>query len=142
MTEHWEIYVDGASSGTGGQQPAAAAYWVRLNKIAIASGGMYISGTNNFAEVTAILLGIKHFVEEAPADATLTLCSDSEWAVFTIAKKLQLMYLKHYNTEHYPDLYAEIEQLWDDKRMTFKVIPREFNSKADALAKAIKKRGY
>lgn len=138
----WTIYVDGSSSGEAGQGPAGAAYYVRKNKEFHGKGGLYLLGTNNLAETTAILLGVQYFLEQAAPDDLLTIYSDSEWAVRCLAKKLNLKEHPHYNTLHYPDIFKDIVQRWDHERMRIENIPRELNRDADKLSREYKIRGY
>lgn len=142
MSNRWHIWVDGSSSGGAGQGPAGSAYYAKKNKEFHGQGGLYLLGTNNLAETTAILLGVQYFLEQAELSDLLTIYSDSEWAVRCLAKKLQLNYLSHYNTLHYPDVFKDIVQRWDHERMRIENIPREVNRQADKLSREIKIRGW
>lgn len=141
MSNEWHIWVDGSSSGdkTG---PAGAAFWAKKGDDIHGQGGLFLMGSNNLAETTAILLGVRYFLEKAGDRDRLTIYSDSEWASCCLAKHLKLDYLKHYNTGHYPELFQDIVKLWDHSRMIIKVIPREVNHQADKLSREIKIRGY
>lgn len=146
MGLNWKVNVDGASSPRQGLEgPAGAAFIAKSDQGHLVTYKRAMRGSVNKAEVTALLLALEWAYEALKEGDTLIIHSDSEWATFCLAEKLELRYLKHYRTIKLATIFHDcvlyygrlVKRLGADC-ITFKTIPREQNREADALAKAAK----
>lgn len=126
------IFTDGGSRGNPG--PSASAYIIynKHNEI-LESGGSYIGITsNNQAEYTAVLLGLKAARKFAAVDDAVLFHIDS----LLVVNQMNGLY-KIKNRELWP-INQQIRELMKDfKQVRFTHIPRENNIAADAKVNEI-----
>ncbi len=135
------LHTDGGARGNPG--PAGAGYVAfAASGAVVCEGSTYIGRrTNNYAEYTAVILGlsmlIEHFGAAACRDLTITVRMDSE----LVCRQLNGVYrVKH------PDLlplYREVCTLVATKvpHTTFEHVRREHNTHADRLSNDAMDRG-
>lgn len=124
------LFTDGASRGNPG--PAAAGVVVKDRKgNPLLEKGQFLGRmTNNEAEYRALLLGLKLARKFKPE--TLICLLDSELVVS------QINGLFRVKKSHLRELLFKIRQVEPNyPKVTYKLIPREKNSAADALANAV-----
>lgn len=143
---HYEAWCDGASSPKEGKNGrAGAAFVIKSDQNHRIEYKRFLRGTVNRAEVLAILLALEWAYENLKEGDTLTINSDSTFAVYAVAQKLDLAYLRHNVTAFFPELFADIVSYY--KRcgggsvVIFNWISRDFNVEADKLAKQAKLMG-
>jgi ribonuclease HI len=126
------IFTDGGSRGNPG--PSASAYIIynKHNEI-LESGGSYIGITsNNLAEYTAVLLGLKAALRFAGAQDSILFHIDS----LLVVNQMNGLY-KIKNRELWP-INQQIRELMKEfKQVRFTHIPRENNTTADAKVNEI-----
>lgn len=126
------MYSDGGSRGNPG--PSASAYVIYNNRQEILeSGGSYIGITsNNQAEYTAVILGLKAAGKFAGQDDTILCNIDS----LLVVNQMNGLY-KIKNRELWP-LNQQIRELMQNfKEVRFNHVPRENNTVADAKVNEI-----
>jgi ribonuclease HI len=138
-----ELYFDGACEpvNPGG---TAAYGWViyKDRKIFKEGSGIVGSGegmTNNIAEYTGLLEGVKAF-KALGEKAKLTIRGDSNLVVSMVAKrwgwnKKKTRWVPHDDTPHLKDLLDQALDLLADMPYTIEWVPREKNREADRLSK-------
>ena len=133
MDNHYTLYTDGGARGNPG--PAATGAVV-LDGQGKEQGhfSTYLGiATNNQAEYQALILGLGRLQklindEHKLGDISVTVLMDSELIVCQLKGEYRVK-----NTELKP-LFAKVEELSKKfGRVTFKHIPREQNTRADAL---------
>lgn len=140
---HWVIRCDGASSPSEGVNGRAGAAFIATDsQNKQVQYKRFLRGTVNRAEVTAILLALEWAYTDLKDEDTLTICSDSQYAVYATAQKLGLEYLPHNVTNFFPEIFADIvlyyRRLGGGSRVSFEWVPRHENKDVDKLAKAAK----
>ena len=121
------IYIDGASIGNPGK--VGVGYLLYKDDELIKQEGVYLGiQTNNFAEYTAVIIGLSHIISLKEKKATIY--SDSELVVRQIEGKYKVkdktLYPLHTIVKHLISLVGEC-QFFHKKR--------EENKLADSLAK-------
>ena len=124
------LYADGGSRGNPGPSGAGAVIYrdeVAVAEISLALG----TTTNNVAEYTALLEGLKKLQEVNTDSTPVEVRMDSELVI----KQMRGEYkVKHPNLKH---LHLEAQNLAGNfAHITYTHIPREKNGEADALANA------
>lgn len=126
------IHSDGGSRGNPG--PSASAYIIynEFNEI-LESGGSYIGiTTNNLAEYTGVLLGLKAVTKFADRNDTILFNADS----LLVVNQMNGLY-KIKNRELWP-INQEIRELMTQfKQVRFSHVPRELNVAADSKVNEI-----
>jgi ribonuclease HI len=126
MADQVYMYFDGASKGNPG--PSGAAYWVKLENT---SYGEYKflgnEQTNNFAEYSGLILGLKNL--DKYRDQNIKVHGDSKLVIEQMKGKWKV------NSPNLIPLWQEAQELIKDfKNIEFIHIDRSLNSKADILA--------
>lgn len=128
------IYADGSSQGNS-TEPIGWAYVIVSETGAVlaeGSGGFAV-GTNNIAELTAAIEGLKK-AKELALTGPLELVSDSEYTL----KLANGTYIPQKNVQLAEDLKQLTEELKADTRWVKGHAGNEFNEKCDRLAKTAK----
>jgi len=121
------VFTDGACFGNPGPMGLGASLVCdgeEVDSVSLPAG----KGTNNEAELRAVLLGVTRALEAGAT--TITIRSDSEWTVKILKKVYRL------KAEHLKGVVAEIMALTEKANVEFTWIPREQNQRADDLSKA------
>lgn len=127
------LFTDGASRGNPG--PAAAGIVLKdsKGKVLLKKGQFLGRMTNNEAEYRALLLGLELVKKFKPEELTCLL--DSELVVF------QLNGLYRVKKAHLREILFKIRQVERSfPKVIYKLIPREKNTLADALANEVLER--
>lgn len=127
MSKRLYLFTDGASRGNPG--PAAAGVMIkdREGKVLLEKGQFLGRMTNNEAEYRALLLGLELAKDLEPE--TLICSLDSELVVS------QINGLYRVKKSHLRELLFKIRQVERHyPKVIYKLIPREKNTAADALA--------
>ncbi len=121
------IYTDGACSGNPGPMGIGYVIYIEDKEIFTFSKKLG-NGTNNIAEYTAILEGVKKAIEIGATGIVVR--SDS----LLVVKQLS----GHYRIKepHLRDLKSQIDAIIKDINISYEHIPREENSVANDLAQA------
>ncbi len=121
------VFTDGGARGN----PGIAGYGVHIedeNRKLIFEEGKFLGiKTNNEAEYMG-LIGALTWVEENAANQEIEINSDSQLLV------RQMKGIYKVKAEHLKKLWTVATSLCQGKKIEFKEIRREYNSKADALA--------
>lgn len=121
------VFTDGGARGN----PGVAGYGVYIedsSKKMIFEEGKFLGiKTNNEAEYMG-LIGALTWIDEHEADAEIEINSDSQLLV------RQMKGVYKVKADHLKKLWLIAQDLCQGKKIEFKEIRREYNSKADALA--------
>ncbi len=122
-----KVFTDGGARGN----PGIAGYGVWIvndqgDKLYEESRFLGIK-TNNEAEYMG-LIGALAWLKDNTEDEEIEINSDSQLLV------RQMKGLYKVKSPHLKELWSKAQELADNKKITFKEIPREANQKADALA--------
>lgn len=122
-----KVFTDGGARGN----PGVAGYGVHIedeNKKILFEEGKFLGiKTNNEAEYMG-LIGALEWIDKNAADSEIEINSDSQLLV------RQMKGIYKVKAVHLKKLWGVAQNLSFGKRIEFKEIRREFNSKADALA--------
>ena len=119
------LFTDGGARGNPG--PAAIGYVIMSDKRVIVEHGEYIGkATNNVAEYTALLHGLRHARRLGTAEVHCKL--DSQLVVEQLNRRFKV------KDSNLAKLFIQVWNLSQEfKRITFTHIRREENSQADKL---------
>lgn len=125
-TDRTAVYTDGACTGNPG--PAGLGVVIVLPEARVEISEYLGEGTNNIAELTAILRGI----EEAPTEGHLVVHTDSQYAIGVLSK--------NWKPKKNVELIAEIrERMRARRRISFVYVPGHagvpLNERCDQLAR-------
>lgn len=122
-----KVFTDGGARGN----PGVAGYGVVIedeNKNIVYEEGKFLGiKTNNEAEYMG-LIGALDWIDKNTTEAEIEINSDSQLMV------RQMMGIYKVKAEHLKKLWGVAKSLAGEKKIVFKEIRREFNSRADALA--------
>ncbi len=126
-SELYELYTDGASKGNPGD--AGIGFVIKKEGFNIEEQSMYLGKTtNNVAEYTALIEGLKRVVELGIR--RVNVYSDSELMVKQINKEYSI------KNEKLKELYLQAAQIIKElDEFSIQHIPREQNKEADRLSK-------
>lgn len=126
------IFTDGGSRGNPGPSASAYVIYNKFNEI-LESGGSYIGiTTNNQAEYTGVLLGLKAARQFADQNDTILFSIDS----MLVVNQMNGLY-KIKNRELWPINQKIRELMGEFGQVRFTHVPREQNSKADTKVNEI-----
>ncbi|MBP6989479.1 ribonuclease HI family protein [Candidatus Shapirobacteria bacterium] len=122
-----KVFTDGGARGN----PGVAGYGVVIedeNKNIVFEEGKFLGiKTNNEAEYMG-LIGALDWIDKNRSEAEIEINSDSQLMV------RQMIGIYKVKAEHLKKLWSVAKSLTEGKKVMFKEIRREYNSKADALA--------
>ena len=122
-----KVFTDGGARGN----PGVAGYGVVIedeNRNIVFEEGKFLGiKTNNEAEYMG-LIGALDWVDKNRSETEIEINSDSQLMV------RQMMGIYKVKAEHLKKLWSVAKSLTEGKKVIFKEIRREYNSKADALA--------
>jgi len=133
MKKQLYLFTDGASRGNPGPAAAGAVLKDQKGKILQQKSQFLGRMTNNEAEYKALLLGLELAKKFQPEE--LICCLDSQLVVS------QVNGLYRVKKPHLARLLDKVQQVERDyPKVAYRLIPREKNSAADALANNVLKR--
>ena len=124
-----KLYTDGASRGNPGKASAGAVAFLE-GKVLFELSKYLGKNTNNFAEYMAVILSFEKIKQTLnPKETEIELLSDSN---LLVNQAKGLWKVKHENIK---PLWKKLKDLEKEfKKVSYRHIPREKNSYADALA--------
>jgi ribonuclease HI len=125
--QEYFLYFDGCSKGNPG--PSGAGSVIYRNKIEMSSTSTFVGNkeTNNVAEYTALIVGLKEALKIGIR--SLTVRGDSLLVIKQLTGKYKV------NSHHLLEYYEEAIDLAKQFRcIEFEHVPREKNGRADELA--------
>ena len=129
MARHFRLTADGGSRGNPGIAAGGAVVIDDSTGLVLAQIGVYVGhATNNVAEYTGMVAGLKFALEHSSDDVTILVRMDSKLVVEQMSGRWKI---KH------PDmagLAAEARKLIGHRTVSFEWVPRLDNSRADAVA--------
>ena len=123
------VEADGGSRGNPGIAAGGAVVVDESTGVVIAQIGVYVGhATNNVAEYSGMLAGVKFAIEHSADDVTIVVRMDSKLVVEQMSGRWKI---KH------PDmavLAAEAKSVIGSRDVSFVWVPRLDNARADAMA--------
>lgn len=124
------LYTDGGARGNPGPAGFGALLFSEDHKLIDFTGGYEAHATNNFAEYSALLIGLKLAQKKGVTNLECRL--DSELVVKQLKGEYKI------KDENIKNFYKKINELIIDfKSISFKHIPREDNKHADRMVNII-----
>ncbi len=124
------LYTDGGARGNPGPAGFGALLFGEDGMLIAFTGGYEAHATNNFAEYSALLMGLKLAQKKGVSDLECRL--DSELVVKQIKGEYKI------KDENIKNFYKKINDLLPDfKTISFKHVPREENQHADRMVNLI-----